>query len=127
MTGSFLRTALPRCDAIVASLALHHVRTRATKFRLYRSLRAALRGGGRLVVIDCLPAADVEIRRREFDDWRAHLERRYSSREASALLRAWAREDVYRSLNDETVLMRTAGFDVDVVWRCGAFAVLLGV
>src|SRR5438128_8962419 len=63
VTGSFLRTALPRCDAIVASLALHHVRTRATKRRLYQALRAALRRGGRLVVIDCLPAADVEIRR----------------------------------------------------------------
>ena len=30
-TGSFLRAPLPHCDAVVASFALHHVRTRARK------------------------------------------------------------------------------------------------
>ncbi len=32
--GSFLRVPIPRCDAIFASFALHHVRTRLAKKRL---------------------------------------------------------------------------------------------
>src|SRR5712672_61023 len=34
ITGSFLRAPLPPCDALVASFALHHVRTRAAKASL---------------------------------------------------------------------------------------------
>src|SRR5713226_3203952 len=37
--GTFLRTPLPSCDAVVASFALHHVRTRAAKAALYRRIR----------------------------------------------------------------------------------------
>jgi ubiquinone/menaquinone biosynthesis C-methylase UbiE len=125
LTGSFLRTPMPRCDAVVASLSLHHVRTRPAKQAMYRTLRRALRRGGRLVVVDCLPATDSATRTQQFDDWRSHLLRRYSRRDTLALLRAWAREDVYVPLTDETVLMRTAGFRVDVLWRQGAFAVVL--
>jgi tRNA (cmo5U34)-methyltransferase len=126
LVGSFLRVPIPKCDAITASLALHHVRTRAAKRSLYRRVRRALRPGGRIIVVDCQPASHTDTRRRQFDDWRAHLRRRYTAPETSALLRAWAREDVYVPLIDETVLMRTAGFRVEVLWRHGAFAVLLG-
>ena len=87
-------------------------------------MRRALRRGGRAVIVDCLPASDVQTRTRQFDDWLAHLLRRYSRREARALLRAWAREDAYVPLADESVLMRTAGFRVEVLWRQGAFAVI---
>ena len=37
MTGSFLTTPLPRCDAITASYSLHHVRSRRQKARISRS------------------------------------------------------------------------------------------
>ena len=57
--GSFLRTALPRCDAAIASLALHHVRTRTAKARLYRRIRAVLTQNGRLVSVDCHPSSDA--------------------------------------------------------------------
>ena len=124
--GSFLRTPIPRCDAVVASLSLHHVRTRPAKRALYRSMSRALRGGGRVVIVDCLPASEIDTRKRQFDYWRAHLRRHYSARDASALLRGWAHEDVYVPLADETVLMRTAGFRVEVLWRKGPFAVVLG-
>lgn len=126
LSGSFLRVPIPKCDVITASLTLHHVRTRAAKRSLYRRLRRAIRPGGRLVVVDCQPASHAATRSAQFDDWRAHLRRRYSAREAAALLRAWAREDVYVPLDVEIVLMRTAGFRVEVLWRRGAFAVIVG-
>jgi len=122
--GSFLRTELPRCDAAVSSFALHHVRTRAAKAALYDRVHAALRPGGRLLSVDCQPAADAGVRRTQMDDWVAHLRRAYSPTRAARLLDAWAGEDVYVPLDAELDLLRRSGFRVEVLWRRGAFAVL---
>jgi ubiquinone/menaquinone biosynthesis C-methylase UbiE len=125
--GSFLRADLPRCDAVVASLALHHVRTRTAKAALYRRIRRALRPGGRLVVVDCQPSGSPELAGGQRDAWRSHLERTYSARKASGYFRAWANEDVYVPIDREVELMTRAGFRAEVLWRRGAFAVLVGL
>jgi ubiquinone/menaquinone biosynthesis C-methylase UbiE len=123
--GSFLRAAIPRCDVIVSSFALHHIRTRAAKTGLYKRLRRALLRGGRLITVDCQPSRDAVIAAVQMAEWRRHLERRYNARESRQLLRTWAAEDTYVPLDDETAMLRYAGFRVDVLWRKGAFAVLL--
>jgi ubiquinone/menaquinone biosynthesis C-methylase UbiE len=125
--GSFLRADLPSCDAVVASLALHHVRTRPAKAALYRRIRRALRPGGRLVVVDCQPSGSPSLAGAQRDAWRSHLERTYSAREASGYFRAWASEDVYVPIDREVELMTAAGFRAEVFWRRGAFAVLVGL
>lgn len=122
--GSFVRSPLPRCDAIVASLALHHVRTRNTKRRLYERVRRALRRGGRFVIADCCPARDPGIAAHQHDLWRAHMRRRYSARQTAAYLAAWSREDVYVPLPDELHLLTEAGFRPEITWREGDFAVI---
>ena len=124
--GTFLRTPFPAGDAIIASLALHHVRTRRAKARLYRRARAALRSGGVFISADCHPARDRTMAAAQMDAWRAHVRRSYSPAQTRAFLRAWAREDVYVSLDEEIALLRHAGFRVEVAWRRGAFAVLVG-
>src|SRR6476619_6147181 len=53
IADSFLRARIPPCDVAVASFALHHVRTREAKRRLYRRVGRALRPGGRLITVDC--------------------------------------------------------------------------
>ena len=68
--GSFFTTALPRCDAIVASLALHHVRTRGAKQRLYERLRRAVRRGGLIITADCHPSSDRAMAARHQRRWR---------------------------------------------------------
>jgi len=122
--GSFLRTDLPRCDAAVSSFALHHVRTRAAKAALYDRIHAALRPGGILLSVDCQPAANAGVRRAQMDGWIAHLRQAYSPVRAARLLDAWAGEDVYVPLDAEIGLLRRTGFQVEVLWRRGAFAVL---
>jgi SAM-dependent methyltransferase len=125
--GSFLRAPLPDgADAVVASLALHHVRTREAKARLYRRIRAALRPRGVVVSVDCHPSIDRAAAREQRAAWTAHLRLSYSAREAAALLKAWSREDVYVPLESEQRLLERAGFDVRVMWRDGLFAVLRG-
>ncbi len=127
VAGDFLDTPLPRCDAIVASLALHHVRTRPRKTGLYARCFAALRPGGLLVNADCCLAANARLRATDQDAWRGHLEHGYSNRRAAAFLREWAKEDVYFRLEEEILMLRSAGFIVDVPWRRQSFAVLVAV
>jgi ubiquinone/menaquinone biosynthesis C-methylase UbiE len=126
LTGSFATTPLPRCDVAVASFSLHHIRTRTAKLALHRRVRGALRRGGVLLIVDCQPAREPNVRRAQFDGWLAHLRRSYAPAEARRLLRAWSHEDVYVPLEAEAELLRRAGFRVEVLWRRGAFAVLRG-
>jgi tRNA (cmo5U34)-methyltransferase len=124
--GDFTKARLGRCDAIVASLALHHVPTRSRKVALYRRVYGALRPGGVLVNADCCLSRDRKVSDALMGRWRAHLKSRYSARETARFFRAWAQEDTYFPLEDELAMMRAAGLDADVWWRRGAFAVLVG-
>jgi tRNA (cmo5U34)-methyltransferase len=125
--GSFAAVSLPACDAVVASLSLHHIRTADEKRALYRRCRAALSPGGLLVSADCCPASDERLKATQFEAWRAHLRLSYSAREADDFLAAWAIEDVYFSLDDERAMLADAGFATEVIWRDGAMAVIAGV
>jgi trans-aconitate methyltransferase len=124
VAGTFLRTPLPPADVVVASFALHHVRTRGAKGGLYRRIHEALRPRGIFLSVDCQPASDRGVCRAQRDAWLAHLRRSYSAAKAIALLDAWSGEDVYVPLDAEVALMQQAGFRVEVLWRRGSFAVL---
>jgi tRNA (cmo5U34)-methyltransferase len=127
ITGNFTRTPIPSCDAVVSSLALHHLPSRAARLRLYRRLRAATRRGGRFVSVDCNPARDSALAVVQHGAWHAHLRRTYDARTTTALFRAWARDDHYMPLETEIEIVDAAGFRAEVVWRKGAFAVLIGI
>jgi tRNA (cmo5U34)-methyltransferase len=124
LAGSFLRVPFPACNAMVSSLALHHVESLRAKGALYRRAHAALSAKGIFVTADCFPSS---LPTRAADGrraWLDHLERTYRPREARAFLRARAREDIYTTLEQEHALMKAAGFRADVVWRHEAFAVI---
>jgi tRNA (cmo5U34)-methyltransferase len=124
--GTFLRVPLPACEAAVASFALHHVRTRAAKVKLYRRIRASLRPRGLLVSVDCHPAAAPNLAGAQREVWKSHLLRSYQATQAEALLRSWSKEDVYVPLESEIKLLQKSGFFVEVLWRRGSFAVIMG-
>jgi tRNA (cmo5U34)-methyltransferase len=116
---------LPRCHAIVASLALHHVATQAEKRELYRAIHGALEPDGLLVVADALIYPDGPERRRMIEDLFAHMAGSgISASEAEGHLRQWAEEDFYVPLPDELALIAGAGFPrPDVFWRDGMITV----
>jgi ubiquinone/menaquinone biosynthesis C-methylase UbiE len=123
--GSFLDVPLPACDAIVASYALHHIRTLRQKQAFYRRCYAALRPGGVLVNGDCAPASTAPGFAQDLDVWFTHLARTFGGRaRARRVYESWAEEDVYVPLADELKLLRRAGFDTDVPWRRSPFAVI---
>lgn len=125
--GAFEDVPLPACDAIVATLALHHVPTPAAKRAFYARCRAALREGGILVSGDAFTGSDPRVARRHREAWLAHLERSYSAEEAVAFLEAWADEDVYFPLADEVAWLAEAGFAPEVLWRRDGVAVMAGL
>src|SRR5581483_1505196 len=82
---------LPRCHAVIATLALHHVADRDEKRRLYASIHRALEPGGLLAVGDLLVHPDGPERRRVFAAWYRHTESMGISREeADAHFAQWA-------------------------------------
>jgi SAM-dependent methyltransferase len=125
LCGSFLETPFPTADAIVGSFALHHVRTRPARLRLYRKIRRALRRGGVLVTADCHPATDRALAASQMGAWRRHVGRTYPPSRTAALFRSWGREDVYVPLASEVSMLAEAGFRVEMTWRRDAFAVLV--
>jgi tRNA (cmo5U34)-methyltransferase len=116
---------LPRCDAVVATLAFHHVADRAEKRELYRAIHGALRPGGLVVVGDLLIHPEGPERRQMLCDWYAHMARHgITEAEAEAHFAQWAEEDFYVGLVEELELMRAAGFPrSDCFWRDGGISV----
>jgi tRNA (cmo5U34)-methyltransferase len=119
---------LPRCHAVVATLALHHVADPDEKRKLYRAIHAALEPGGLLVVGDLLIHPDGPERRQMLRDWYAHMARHgITEEEAKAHFAQWAEEDFYVALVDELGLIRAAGFPrPDCFWRDGGISVYGG-
>jgi len=85
-----------------------------------------LRRGGQFLNVDCQPAREKHLARRQFEAWKAHLMRVYSERQAEDFLAAWSQEDVYFPLDAEMQLMQDADFAIEILWRKDAFAVLVG-
>jgi tRNA (cmo5U34)-methyltransferase len=123
--GSFERIALPACDAVVSSLALHHVPGRTARLRLFRRVRRALRRGGALVIADCYPESHPRLAAFDRAAWLAHLEASYTPSESRRYLAAWSREDHYAPLSEEIETLKRAGFRVDVPVRRQTWAVIV--
>jgi len=124
--GSFLETPFPRCDAIVATLALHHVASIKTKQKLYAKCFRALHSGGMLVNGDCFLAEHSRLAQRDMENWEAHMRRSYSAIEVKNFLAVWKKEDTYFPLRKEMQMLTSVGFQVEVVWRRPPFAVVMG-
>lgn len=109
---------LPECDAVAASLALHHIPTRAGRAELYRRIHEALRPGGVFVNADVTVSASPRARDRTYRLWAAHLVScGISSERAYRHFDEWALEDTYFPLDEELAAMREAGFDAECAWR----------
>lgn len=124
---NFERAAIPRCDVVSASFALHHVPNGRRKGALYKRCFAALRPGGMFVSADCFIGSSKTMQKRQRDAWLGHLKDTYSPKKSENFLRTWAKEDVYFTLDREMELLRDAGFSTEVTWRKDAFAVLVGL
>jgi tRNA (cmo5U34)-methyltransferase len=124
--GDFLSAALPRCDAIVAMLALHHIHDAEAKQSFYAKCYAALRRSGIFANGDCCIADNPKLSQRYMKIWDKHMRQFYSPRQVKEFSTAWANEDRYFPLRQEIAMLTAVGFEVEVTWRRAPLAVLVG-
>lgn len=126
LEGSFLGQ-LPRCDAVMASLALHHVPRIEDKQRLFERIANTLPPGGVFVNADATMPAEADRREAEYRGWADHLVAGGIAREeAYRLFDDWAEEDTYFPREAERDALRAAGFEVEWVWTEGPMLVTRG-
>jgi tRNA (cmo5U34)-methyltransferase len=126
--ASFL-DPLPAADAVVASLALHHVHDLGAKTDLYRSINDALAPGGVFLNLDAAITEGERLNALAFDRWAARMtEHAMTDAEARGHFAAWASEDRYFPLDEELAALRRAGFgEVECFWRRGSSAICCGL
>ena len=113
---------LPRCDAVVASLALHHVRDLEAKTRLYRAIFESLPPGGLFLNVDATVSGDPRFAALTMARWAASMgEHGIDEAAARKHLADWAEEDRYFSLYEELNALVSAGFRApECFWRRGS-------
>lgn len=116
----------PACDAVAASLALHHIPDLETKKALYARAHDALSAGGVFVNADANMPAEERARDRLYRVWADHqIGAGITESEAFRNFAAWAEEDTYLPLQDEIDALGDAGFEAGAVWRRGPMAVVV--
>ncbi len=119
---------LPACDAVVASLALHHVPTLAGKREIFGAIHVALPPGGVFVNADATMPADPAARQADYETWAAHLVScGIEEQQAWRHFEEWSGEDTYFPLEEELAALEEAGFDAVCLWRAVPQAVVRAV
>jgi len=119
---------LPACDAVVASLSLHHVAELERKRALYTQIHDALRPGGVLLSADATVHETGPERARGFREWAGWMAAHgIAEAEARALFAQWSGEDHYYPLAVELDLIAAAGFvRPECFWKHGPSTVFGG-
>lgn len=125
--ASFEEGLVP-CDAVVASLALHHVRDIDAKRELYRRVHAVLRPGGVLAIGDATVYEQGRAHDVSYALWKRSMAGHgIDAAEAEHLFELWAREDRYLPLATELRLLAEAGFaEPECFWKHGPMTVYGG-
>jgi tRNA (cmo5U34)-methyltransferase len=122
--GSFFE-ALSSCDAIVASLSLHHVPGMKEKAKVYANIHKALRPGGLFLCLDASVAADSRISEHTFKQWTNHMLSHGITEEAARdHFDTWKKEEYYFSLHEELNSLAQVGFNKpECFWRKGPMVI----
>lgn len=116
----------PDCDAISASLSLHHISTLDAKKELFARAHRAIRPGGVLVIADAYMPADEIERDTLYRSWVDHMVRSgIAQQRAEENLDEWSEEDTYQPLVAEVAALGAVGFDARCVWQLGPMSVLV--
>jgi tRNA (cmo5U34)-methyltransferase len=116
---------LPICDAVVACIALHHVKDLTEKGKIYANIHRALRSGGIFANADTCMSTIPFIRERSFRDWTTFMATQgIDDAQARRHFADWAKDDYYPPLATEMRLLIEAGFtEPDCFWRNAPFLV----
>lgn len=116
-------------DAIVSSLALHHLLTDGDKTKFYRRIYGSLNSGGVFYNADVVLASNDFLQALYMGEWRRFMGKSLSADEIEGKwIPKYYEEDRPAKLIDQLAWMAQIGFaDVDVLWKYYNFAVYGGV
>ena len=118
---------LPPCNAVAASLALHHIPAIRQKQALYRRIYNALLPGGIFVNADVALPSNSKEREFAYRVWTNHMAScGIDETQAKRHFQQWDKEDTYFSMPEEITAMQSAGLDARCVWIQGPGTVLTG-
>jgi tRNA (cmo5U34)-methyltransferase len=120
---------LPECDAVVACIALHHVKDLKKKTRIYANIYRALRSPGLLANGDATMSLNPSSAQETYRIWTEFmLGNGISEEEARQHFANWKEEDHYFSLAEEFDALKRAGFPhPECFWKYGPMSVYGGV
>jgi tRNA (cmo5U34)-methyltransferase len=118
-----------RYDAVVSSLAIHHLLTDADKQNLYRRIYENLNIGGVFYNADVILAPNDFLQDMYMNEWRRFMARTISKDEIEGeWIPKYQQEDHPARLADQLSWLSEIGFaDVEVLWKYYNFAVYGGV
>lgn len=117
-----------RYDAIVSSLALHHLPDAESKHAFFAKAAALLEPGGAFFNADVVLSGDPAIQALYLARWRAFMLESVSEKDADGIwFPSYEREDRPAVLVDQLSWLGACGFSpVDVIWKRYNFAVYGG-
>jgi tRNA (cmo5U34)-methyltransferase len=117
------------CDAVIATLSLHHISTLDAKQAVYANVFDALSRPGIFLIGDCTMDPSEPGHSAMLRYWTAFMaEHGITASEAREHFSDWAKEDTYQQISDELDALRHAGFSrPEVFWRKGPMTVYGGI
>ena len=119
---------LPSCNAVVASLSLHHINNLQSKTKLYSNIYSALEPSGIFLNGDATLPLDKNLRSATYGVWTEFMKSGgMTEDEVQGHFKDWSKEDTYFSLAEEFSALASAGFQhPECVWRNGPMTVFGG-
>lgn len=120
---------LPECDAVVACIALHHVKDLEKKIKIYSNIYHALRSPGIFANGDATMSPELHTQEATYRLWTEFMmSNGMTEAEARQHFADWADEDKYFSLDEEFDALKAAGFArPECFWKYGPMTVYGGV
>lgn len=114
-------------DAVVSSLALHHLVTEEDKLDFYRRIYSGIKAGGIFINADVVLASTDILQNRYMEQWKSFLYQSVPKEEVdNKWIRSYYEEDRPISLFKHIEMLKEVGFEVvDVVWKYYNFAVYM--
>lgn len=111
------------CDAVVSSLALHHIEPDERKFKFYKKVYSSLKKNGIFIIADVLLASNLFEQKIYLKKWEDFILKSLTKKQVLENYNRYKREDRPNKLLTELFWLKKAGFsDVDVYWKYYNFA-----
>jgi tRNA (cmo5U34)-methyltransferase len=116
-------------DAVISSLALHHLESDQDKIDYYQKIYNSLNKGGVFLNADVVLASTPQLQKRYMEKWEAYMNRSIGKKEIKEnWLVKYRQEDRPAPLTDQLEWLKKIGFSsVETVWKYYNFAVYGGL